>query len=250
MWENDVHSFSPSTQDIDSMDIPKKRRKKRTFKAIVRRRIVSGLLVVVPVGLTIFILRFLYQLTAGQLTPVMRPLFRTLPDYVVPAASIILLLLVIYVIGMVARVFIGRKIIALIESILENIPLVKTVYGASKQVVQTLSLQDDAAQFKSVVIVDFPRPGMKAFAFVTGKIAFQDEETGIVRQHYRVFVPTTPNPTSGYLEFVPVEEVEPCGISTEDAVKGILSAGLVMPEVIGAPAARPSHSHNDGEEAC
>lgn len=231
------------------MDISPKRRKKKTLKAIIRRRIVSGLLVVVPVGLTVFILRFLYQLTAGQLAPMMRPLFRTLPDYVVPAASILLLVLLTYAVGMVARVFIGRKFIALIELVLDNIPLVKTVYGASKQVVQTLSLQDNASQFKSVVIVDFPRKGMKAFAFVTGKIAFRDEETGMVRPHYRVFVPTTPNPTSGYLEFVPVDEVEPCGISTEDAVKSILSAGLVMPEEIGAPIVRSSLKHNTGEEA-
>jgi len=229
------------------MAISPKRRKKRTLKAIIRRRIVSGLLVVVPVGLTIFILRFLYQLTAGQLTPMMRPLFRTLPDYAVPAASILLLLLLTYAIGVLARVFIGRKIIGLLDLVLENIPLVKTVYGASKQVVQTLSLQDDASQFKSIVLVDFPRKGMKAFAFVTGKIEFKDEETGVVRPHYRVFVPTTPNPTSGYLEFVPVDEVEPCGISTEDAVKSIISAGLVMPEEIGAPALRHSKKH-DGRE--
>lgn len=212
-----------------------KKRGKRTLKSVLRRRIVSGLLVVVPVGLTVFVLRFLYQLTAGQLTPLMRPLFRTLPDYVVPVASILLLFVLTYGVGLVARIFIGRKLIRFFETILENIPLVKTVYGASKQVVQTLSLQDDASQFKSIVIVDFPRPGMKAFAFVTGKIQFRDEETGLLRQHYRVFVPTTPNPTSGYLEFVPVDEVEPCGISTEDAVKSIISAGLVMPETIGPP---------------
>ena len=237
--------FSPTTKECSLMVISPKRRKKKTFKAIVRRRIMSGLLVVVPVGLTIFILRFLYQLTAGQLTPMMRPLFRTLPDYVVPAASIVLLLLVTYAVGIVARVFIGRKLIAFMELVLENIPLVKTVYGASKQVVQTLSLQDDASQFKSIVIVDFPRKGMKTFAFVTGKIVFRDEETGEMRSHYRVFVPTTPNPTSGYLEFVPVDEVEPCGISTEDAVKSIISAGLVMPEEIGAPAIRSSAKHDE-----
>ena len=234
--------FSANTKAPDMNKKPKQRRK-RTLKSILRRRMVSGLLVIIPVGLTIFILRFLYQLTAGQLTPLMRPLFRTLPDYVVPAASIILLLILTYGIGLVARVFIGRKLIGLLETVLENIPMVKTVYGASKQVVQTLSLQDDASQFKSIVIIDFPRPGMKAFAFVTGKIYFRDAETGALRQHYRVFVPTTPNPTSGYLEFVPADEVEPCGISTEDAVKSIISAGLVMPEFIGPPLPHAPRKH-------
>ncbi len=197
---------------------------------IIRRRIVSGLLVVVPLGLTAFILRFLYNLTAGRLTPITKRLFDPLPEYVVPVASIVFLVLVVYSVGLVASVVVGRRLIGLIEAIIQRIPLVKTVYGASKQVVQTLSFNDGSANFESVVVVDFPRPGMKAIAFVTGRSWLEDAIDGTVREHFRVFVPTTPNPTSGYFEMVPTDAVDNPGISVEEAVKMIMSGGLVTPD--------------------
>jgi uncharacterized membrane protein len=216
---------------------PYKIKRKKTFKSILRRRMISGFLVIIPLGLTIFILRFLYDLTAGQLEPMIKVLFQPLPEYAVPLVSFTFLFFLTYSIGLVASVVIGRKLIGIGESILERIPLVKTVYGASKQVVQTISFQDDASNYKSVVIIDFPMEGMKSLAFVTGKMRIEDKKDGTMRDHYRMFVPTTPNPTSGYLEFVPVDKTELSGISVEEALKTIMSAGLVMPESLGPPSA-------------
>ncbi len=227
---------------------PPKPRKKKSLKKLIRKRLLSGLLVIVPMGLTLYALGFLYNLTAGRLAPVMRPLFGPFPDYVVPAMSLLLLLLVTYGVGLVASAMAGRTIIGLAEAVLDRIPLVKTVYGASKQLVQTLSTGDDTTKFRSVVLVDFPRPGMKALGFVTGTIRLRDGETGPLRDHYRVFVTTTPNPTSGYLEFVPVEETEPAGISVEDALKALISGGLVMPETLGPVAGTYSPSEDVTEK--
>ncbi len=220
------------------MNVALKKRKPLTLKRLIRRRMISGLLVVIPLGLTVFILRFLYDLTAGRMEPVIRMLFEPLPEYILPAASLLFLTAIIYGAGLAANLVIGKKCIAAAEALLDRIPLVKTVYGASKQVVQTVSLQDEEASFKSVVIVDFPMPGMKSLAFVTGRVRLQDDASDTFREHYRVFVPTTPNPTSGYLEFVPVDEAEASGITVEEALKTVMSAGLVMPESLGpAPSA-------------
>jgi len=226
------------------MSTARKRRKKKSlkirFRSIVRRRLVSGLLVVIPLGLTAFILRFLYDLTAGRLTPAIRRLFGPLPDYVFPVVSILVLFGVLYAIGLIAGAVLGRKLIGLAEAILQRIPLVKTVYGASKQVVQTLSFKDGSSNFESVVVVDFPRPGMKAIAFVTGRMLIEDAHDGSVREHYRMFVPTTPNPTSGYFEIVSTDAVENPGMSVEEAVKMVMSGGLITPDNIDfQPVASP-----------
>lgn len=210
--------------------------KRLTLRTLVRRRLLSGLLVIVPLGLTVFILRFIYDLTVGRLDPVIKTIFDPLPGFVVPVVSLSLLLAATYFIGLAASVVIGRKIIALAEAVLDKIPLVKMIYGASKQVMRSLSLDEDGSRFNSVVLVDFPMPGMKSFAFVTGTVKFHDSVSGTVREHYLTFIPTTPNPTSGYLEFVPVEEADDPGISTEDALKAVMSAGLVMPQQLGLAA--------------
>jgi len=211
----------------------RKKGKKKTLRDIMRRRLFAGLVVVVPAGITIMVLRFLYDLTAGRLAPITKLLVEPLPDYIVPIGSILFLVIVTYAIGLVASVVVGRKVIGIAEMLLEYIPVVKTVYSSSKQAVQILSEQDTSTNFQSAVIVDFPRPGMKALAFVTGKVQIEDTKDNTVKEHYSVFIPTTPNPTSGYLEFVPVTAVEPSGISVEDAIKSIMSGGLIIPDGFG-----------------
>lgn len=235
------------------MSETKKQRKKKSlrarFRSVIRRRLVSGLLVVVPLGLTAFIVQFLYDLTAGRLSPVIRPLFNPLPDYVIPGVSILFMVVVLYGVGLVASVVLGKQLIGLVEAILRRIPLVKTVYGASKQVVETLSFQDGSSNFESVVVVDFPKPGMKSIAFVTGRVTLEDVIDGSIQEHYRVFVPTTPNPTSGYFELVPADAVENPGISVEEAVKMVMSGGLVTPDSFDMqPIAPAAHGESDNGE--
>ncbi len=212
----------------------KKRRKKKSIAArvqvILRRRMLSGILILMPLSVTVFVLNFLYGFTAGRLTPVVKRMFDPMPEYAVPAASILVLFLSVYLVGLVASVVVGRRLIGVFEALLVRIPLVRTVYGASKQMVQTLSFQGEGEHFKSAVIIDFPHAGMKSLAFVTGKIFLEDVDTGMATEYFKVFVPTTPNPTSGYLEMVQPSDITESNISVEDAVKFVMSGGLVAPE--------------------
>lgn len=205
-----------------------KRRNKRTLGQqvlhILRDRMLSGLLVVVPVGITIIVVRFLYDFTAGRLTPILKRFFGYIPDYLVPVLAVFILIGGFYLLGLLTSAVLGRRLIALAEGIITRIPLVKTVYSGSKQIVDTLFKADSAQNFESVVMVDFPRPGMKALAFVTGMVEVKGEG-----KHYRLFVPTTPNPTSGYFEIASPENVVQLDISVEDAVKFIVSGGLLAP---------------------
>ncbi len=195
--------------------------------ASARKQMVRGLIVVVPLGVTIYALQFCYDLTAGFLAPFIREITGTLPDAVIIAVSIALFLGLLFILGMIAALTAGRRIIALFEFIIRRIPLVKSIYGASKQMVDVLSPKDAESNYEAAVLVDFPYPGVKSLAFITGRLTLQD---GI--EYYRVFVLTTPNPTSGYLEIFPKDFVEASGLSVEDALKASMSAGILMPEVM------------------
>jgi uncharacterized membrane protein len=195
--------------------------------ASLRKQMIRGLVVVIPLGVTVYALQFCYDLTAGYLAPFIREITGTLPEAVIIGVSIALFLGLLFVLGVIAAATAGRRIIFLFEFIIRKIPLVKSIYGASKQVVEVLSPKDAGSNYEAAVLVDFPFPGVKSLAFVTGRLTLQD---GI--EYYRVFVPTTPNPTSGYLEIFPKEFVHGCGLSVEDAVKAAMSAGILMPEAM------------------
>ena len=211
------------------MGKPRRKRKKRSalwrVRRTIRRRLLSGLLIVVPLGITFFTLHFLYKVTAGFLAPHIDKHLGHIPDYAIAPVAVILFLAVLYAIGLVASVLIGRRVITLGEMIIHRIPFVKTIYGGSKQVAETLLAQEGFAGFKSVVLVQYPHPGMRALGFMTGTITTSDGD-----EYCKVFIPTTPNPTSGYLEFVPPEHVQRCNLSVEDAAKLLMSGGILAPE--------------------
>lgn len=217
----------------------------------MRNRVISGLLVIVPLGITIFVLRLFYGFTAGHLTSPLRKIFGDANDYVIAAISVFFFFFVLYVTGMAAAAVVGKRLIALAEAIIERIPLVKTIYGASKQVVEAISLQD-ATNFKSVVFIEFPRPGIMAMGFSTGTVTMNGENN----VYYKVFIPTTPNPTSGYLEIVPASEVYFSSMTIDEALSFVVSGGIVSPPALDITAAGNSSSispvksneEEDGEE--
>ncbi|NLV46592.1 MAG: DUF502 domain-containing protein [Candidatus Hydrogenedentes bacterium] len=192
---------------------------------LLRKPMVSGLLVVVPVGITVFVLKLLYDFTAGQLAPIVRTYVDPIPDHTSPIVAIFLLLVMVYFVGMITAAVVGRKLIALVERIIQSIPFVKSVYGASKQIVQALYFKNKPAEPKTPAIVEFPRPGMKSIGFVLGKVHFHDG-----RLFYRVFIPTTPNITVGLLQLMAPEDVYKCELSIDEAVKIVVSGGLLGPD--------------------
>ena len=204
------------------------------FQHHLRRRLVAGLAVLVPVGFTFLVLRFLFRVTSGLLAPVITPLMPTLPAMAVAAVSVAILVVLVYLAGLLTTYLIGRRMIALGESIIQRIPLIRTIYGAFRQVVKTLSLPNRKA-FKGVVWVEFPRAGFLALGFVTGTIL---DENG--KEFYKLFIPTTPNPTTGFFEVVPRGEVRQTNIPIDDAMKMIMSAGILSPgRLDGAPLDAP-----------
>ena len=197
------------------------------MRVYLRRHVVRGLIVVVPLGVTVYAINFCYGLTAGFLAPFIRKSTGTLPETAIMVASVVLFFGLLYLLGVVATVAAGRRVISVFEYVLRKIPLVKAVYGASKQVVDLLGPRDADSNYESAVLVDFPFPGVKSLAFVTGRVVMQGG-----KEFSRVFVPTTPNPTSGYLELYPPEMIYPCGLSVEEAVKAAMSAGILMPATL------------------
>jgi len=189
----------------------------------VRTRLVSGVIVLIPLAITLFILNLFFSSLTAFVRPLMRPWVGDLPEYILTLIALVSTVLIIYVVGGITTHIIGRRLIHWGEALLMKLPIVKSVYAASKQVVDTFSSSTKAA-FKAVVLVEFPRRESLAVGFITGTILNPEGKT-----LYRVFVATTPNPTSGFLIILPAEEVKFTDISVEDGIKMIVSGGMLAP---------------------
>ena len=200
--------------------------RKPGFLGRLRSWFLTGLLVTAPVLLTVYITWAAIELIDGQVASIL-PGFNKLVVANIPGAGLIIGLILITVIGAVAAGFLGRWLIGLGESILNRMPVVRTIYGASKQILETvISAQSDA--FRDAVLVEYPRRGLWVIGFVTGGTKGEVAER-MDGNMVNVFIPTTPNPTSGFLLFCPRNEVIYLDMSVEDAVKLVVSGGIVHP---------------------
>lgn len=190
----------------------------------IRKRMIAGLLLLLPLGITLIILRFLYSITAEFFIPILEKPFGHQPPALIIILSILAFVCLIYCMGIIGTFFIVKRLIRAAEDMLLQLPLLKTIYGAAKSIVTTFSIRPKAA-FRSTVLVEFPKAGAFSIGFVTGEIA---DNQG--RKYYKVFIPTAPNPTSGFLQIMPVEMAKPAGIPVEEAIKMILSGGIIGPE--------------------
>jgi uncharacterized membrane protein len=184
----------------------------------------SGFVVLVPLVITVAVIRFLFVFTSGILLPVIDPAFADWPWLGRAALSLLILLVAIYILGALATNIVGRRVLSLGESVVLRLPFVKVVYSVSKQVVAAFQGRGSEA-FKSVVLVEFPHPGTKAIGFVTARIKREDGSVWNT-----VFVPTTPNPTTGFLQLVPQERLEKTGYTVEEGIKMVMSLGVLVPE--------------------
>ena len=197
----------------------------------LRSWFLTGLLVTAPVLLTVYITWAAIELIDGQVASLL-PGFNQLVFANIPGAGLIIGLILITAIGAIAAGFLGRWIIKFGESILNRMPIVRSIYGASKQILETvISTQSDA--FRDAVLVEYPRRGLWVIGFVTGSTRGEVAEH-IDIEMVNVFIPTTPNPTSGFLLFCPRNEIIYLDMSVEDAVKLVVSGGIVHPPDRGA----------------
>ena len=223
----DSHVAEPVHDDLDMATSD--RRGLAALRDNFRRKVITGLLVLTPIGFTFIVLRFLFRQTSGLLRPAVERLAWELPDGLVAAVSLLLLVLLVYLVGEIASNIFGRRIIALGEALIERVPVAKTVYSGIKQVVDTVSLTDQKG-FKAAVWIEFPHPGLLTIGFVTGRIV---DAAG--RPYYKIFVPTIPNPMSGFFQLAPCDEVVETSIDVDDALKMLVSGGILAPTELRVP---------------
>lgn len=183
----------------------------------------------IPIWATVLVVTWVFGVTSGILLPLVDPAFEEWPELARAGASALTLAVLLYLIGEAATHMVGRRVLSLGEAVLLRVPFVKVVYRASKQVVAAFEGPGSKA-FKEVVLVPVPHAGARAMGFVTSTLTRADGSTW-----HAVFVPTTPNPTTGFLHILPASEVEVAPYTVEEAVKAIMSLGAMMPHLGRGP---------------
>jgi len=188
----------------------------------LRRNFLTGLVAIAPLAITAWVLWRFYGFISGTMRPWLQrvpALAEAYPEFFLTFAGIVIFVLLITLIGVLARNLIGIAFFRLIERVVERIPIVKSMYSGTKQIAAVL-LQDRRTAFKQVVLFAYPRPGVYALGFLTSDLG----TGGTVA----VFLPTTPNPTSGFMLLVPRDEVRLVDLAVEDAIKLIMAGGSIM----------------------
>ncbi len=202
----------------------------------IQRYLVAGLLVWVPVGITFLILKLIVDLmdqTLVLLPAAYRP--EALLGFRIPGLGILLTGAVVFGTGMLAANLVGRKLLKVWDGILQRIPLVRSIYGGAKNFTEVL-LGGSSQSFKQVVLVQYPRPGIYSIGFVTGT-ALAEVQARTREEVVCVFMPTTPNPTSGFIILVPRRDLIFLDMDVEQAIKLVVSLGVVVPKWHGGSVA-------------
>lgn len=196
----------------------------------LRRYFISGLLFWLPIWATFVVMKFLVNILNNTL--LLLPA-RYQPDVLfgfhIPGIGVVMTLVIILVTGLLVANFIGRKLVSVWESVVRRIPLVRTVYTGVKQVLDTL-FSPGGQSFRKVLLVEYPRAGLWSIAFQTGDGTKEVEDAVGQGSMVSLFIPTTPNPTSGFLMLLPRSKVIELNISVEQALKYVISLGVVQPE--------------------
>ena len=216
--------------------------------ARIQRNILAGIFIVIPIWLTVWVITFLIDLLVEfgspavfQLSLLAAPNFPALASlfeavWFQNTVAVLIVLFGLFALGVVGRAVIGRRLLAVFDAVMDRIPLVQSIYGAARKLVTTVQTRPDG--HGRVVLIEFPSPGMKAVGLVTR--TFTDPATG--EEIAAVYVPTTPNPSSGYVELVPAAHLMPLDWTVNEALTFIISGGAVAPDNIGfsAPVSNPA----------
>ena len=197
-----------------------KNKKKRSITAIIRNYFITGVVVLIPIGFTLYLSKFLISLSSNLIPENINP--NSYLPFAIPGREIIISVIIITIVGGLSLSFLGKRILKLIDDLFKRIPFLRTIYSAILQMTESFSNKENDK--KSVVLVQYPRKDVWAVGFATkenkGEMA---EKTG--QKLINVFVPTTPNPTSGFLLMFPIDDVIYLNMTFEEASKFIVSAG-------------------------
>ena len=196
-------------------------KKKRSITLILRNYFITGVVVLIPIGFTLYLSKILIGLSSKIIPQNINP--NNYLPYAIPGLEILISLILITIVGGLSLSFLGKRILKLIDDLFKRIPFLRTIYSAVLQMTETFSNKENDKK-KSVVLIEYPRKGVWAVGFAT------KENTGEMAQKtnqklINVFVPTTPNPTSGFLLMFPVDDVIYLNMTFEEASKFIVSAG-------------------------
>jgi uncharacterized membrane protein len=184
----------------------------------------AGLLVTLPIAVTVLVLKFFFDL----LDPLLYPFLRYLPGPNIPGLGIVTLLLVVYLAGLVTTHVAGRRLINVGHQVMERIPVVKSIYSTTRTGVEILAGSKDQP-YRGVVLVEFPRAGMLSIGLVTAHLGIMNGEEMVA-----VYIPTTPVPSSGFLVVAPVKDVIVTEMSVDDAMKMVISGGILAKDLFGS----------------
>ena len=197
-----------------------KNKKKKSLTLILRNYFITGVVVLIPIGFTLYLSKILIGLSSKIIPENINP--NNYLPFAIPGMEIIISIILITIVGGLSLSFLGKRILKLIDDLFKRIPFLRTIYSAILQMTETFSNKDNDK--KSVVLIEYPRKGVWAVGFATkentGEMAKKTNQKLI-----NVFVPTTPNPTSGFLLMFPIEDVIYLNMSFEEASKFIVSAG-------------------------
>ena len=186
----------------------------------VRNVFLTGLLILIPISATIFVIYWMFTTIDESL----RPFLCKMVGFYFPGLSWLFLIALIFLVGILGKFAIGNKLIEAIENLMQKIPIVRTIYSAVKEASKAI-LVSETEKIKGVVLVEYPRKGIYAIGFTTGA-RIEETEQKIGKKFVNVFIPTSPNPTSGLVVLVPEEELIYLDISVEEALKVIISGGF------------------------
>ena len=205
--------------------MPDLKKKRKKLSSTLRNYFITGVVVLIPIGITLYLTKFLIQVSSKIIPSEINP--NNYLPFSIPGLEILLSVLFITIVGGLSFSFIGKKILQIINDLLKRIPILRTIYSAITQMTESFTSKDDNK--KSVVLVEYPRKGTWAVGFATKKnkteISIKTEQDLIY-----VFLPTTPNPTSGFLLMFPEKDVVYLDMTFEEASKFIVSAGTSAPK--------------------
>ena len=197
-----------------------KNKKKRSFTLILRNYFITGVIVLIPIGFTLYLSKILIGVSSNLIPENINP--NSYLPYAIPGIEILISIILITIVGGLSLSFLGKRILKLIDDLFKRIPFLRTIYSAILQMTESFSNKDNDK--KSVVLIEYPRKGVWAVGFATkeniGEMADKTNQRLI-----NVFVPTTPNPTSGFLLMFPIDDVIYLNMTFEEASKFIVSAG-------------------------
>ena len=197
-----------------------KNKKKRSLTSVLRNYFITGVVVLIPIGFTLYLTKFIIGLSSNILPENINP--NSYLPYEIPGIEILISIIFITIVGGLSLSFLGKRILKLIDDLFKRIPFLRTIYSAIVQMTDSFSNKDNDK--KSVVLIEYPRKGVWAVGFAT-KENTGEMATKTNKKLINVFVPTTPNPTSGFLLMFPIDDVIYLDMNFEEASKFIVSAG-------------------------